>query len=128
MLFNNLIKNEKNKALQSINNEKNKLKNKFGFFPMETVYDSRIEQLFNKILNKIISIYSSINQIRINNYINQENSNKNLFPLKSKILHKTNKYDFPKINREEINGLLHESVNLKFIIFMNVFIINLNIK
>ena len=103
MLFNNLIKNEKNKALQSINNEKNKLKNKFGFFPMETIYDSRIEQLFNKILNKIISIYSSINQIRIINYINQENSNKNLFPLKSKILDKTKKYDFPKINREEID-------------------------
>jgi hypothetical protein len=98
ILFNKLIKNEKNKALQSINNEKIKLKNKFGFFPMETIYDSRIEQLFNKILNKIISIYSSINQIRINNYINEENSNMNILPLKSKTPNKINEYDFPKIN------------------------------
>jgi hypothetical protein len=60
LLFNSLIKNEKNKAIETIKNEKNKLKEKFGFFPLEKIYDYRIEQLFNKILNKIISIYSSI--------------------------------------------------------------------
>ena len=86
ILFNHLIETEKNKALQSIKNEKNKLKNKFGFFPLEIIYDSRIEQLFNKILNKIISIYSSFNQIKINNFINQENSSTNHFPFKSKFL------------------------------------------
>ena len=96
-LFNYLIKNEKNKAMKSIKNEKNKLKSKFGFFPMENIYDSRIEQLFNKILNKIISIYSSLNQIQINNYINKDNSTINLFPFKSK-LHFNNKvYENPDI-------------------------------
>ena len=70
LLFNSLIKNEKNKAIETIKNEKNKLKEKFGFFPLEKIYDYRIEQLFNKILNKIISIYSSINQTKINNFIN----------------------------------------------------------
>ena len=115
ILFNKLIKNERNKALQSINNEKIKLKNKFGFFPMETIYDSRIEQLFNKILNKIISIYSSINQIRINNYINEENSNKNILPLKSKIPNKINEYDFPKINNIEINMNINKNFFHKFV-------------
>ena len=115
ILFNNLIKNEKNKALQSINNEKNKLKNKFGFFPMETIYDSRIEQLFNKILNKIISIYSSFNQIRINNYIHEENSNKNILPLKSKIPNKINEYDFPKISNIEINMNINKNFFPKFV-------------
>ena len=101
ILFNYLIKNEKNKALQSIKNEKNKLKNKFGFFPLEIIYDSRIEQLFNKILNKIISIYSSFNQIQINNYINQENSSINSFPFKPKFLDDKTEYNFSKINNLE---------------------------
>ena len=73
--FNSLIINEKNKAMKSIENSKNKLKQKFGFFPMEKIYDSRIEQLFNKIINKITSIYSSISLTKINNYLNKSNSN-----------------------------------------------------
>ena len=83
-LFNELIKTEKKKAMQNIQNEQNKLKNKFGFFPMETFYNYRIEQLFNKILNKIISIYSSISQVHINNYINQDNSYFNIISNNSK--------------------------------------------
>ena len=83
-LFNELIKSEKKKAMQNIQNEQNKLKNKFGFFPMETFYNYRIEQLFNKILNKIISIYSSISQVHINNYINQDNSYFNIISNNSK--------------------------------------------
>ena len=51
---------------------------------METFYNYRIEQLFNKILNKIISIYSSISQVHINNYINQDNSNFNIISNNSK--------------------------------------------
>ena len=108
-LFNYLIKNEKNKAMKSIKNEKNKLKSKFGFFPMENIYDSRIEQLFNKILNKIISIYSSLNQIQINNYVNNDNSTINLFPFKSK-LHLNNKvYENPDIYNIESDFLLDKN-------------------
>ena len=63
--FNSLVKKEKNKAIQNIENSKDKLKQKFGFFPMEKIYDSRIEQLFNKIINKITSLYSSISLTKI---------------------------------------------------------------
>ena len=73
--FNSMVINEKNKAIKNIDNFKNKLKQKFGFFPMEKIYDSRIEQLFNKIINKITTIYSSISLAKIDNYINKSNSN-----------------------------------------------------
>lgn len=77
--FNSMVINEKNKAIKNIDNFKNKLKQKFGFFPMEKIYDSRIEQLFNKIINKITAIYSSISLAKIDNYINKSNSNNNIF-------------------------------------------------
>ena len=94
LLFNSLIKNEKNKAIETIKNEKNKLKEKFGFFPLEKIYDYRIEQLFNKILNKIISIYSSINQTKINNFINIYDSNNN-----NEICILKGKTDFSKMSK-----------------------------
>ena len=109
-LFNELIKTEKKKAMQNIQNEQNKLKNKFGFFPMETFYNYRIEQLFNKILNKIISIYSSISQVNINNYINQDNSNFNIISNNSKFNENSvsfgeNKFSSKfNINKQNINN------------------------
>lgn len=89
--FNSMVINEKNKAIKNIDNFKNKLKQKFGFFPMEKIYDSRIEQLFNKIINKITTIYSSISLAKIDNYINKSNSNNNNF--------KNKDFKFYEINR-----------------------------
>ena len=89
--FNSMVINEKNKAIKNIDNFKNKLKQKFGFFPMEKIYDSRIEQLFNKIINKITTIYSSISLAKIDNYINKSNSNNNIF--------KNKDFKFYEINR-----------------------------
>ena len=112
-LFNFLIKNEKNKALYSIKREINKLKNKYGFFPMETIYNTKIEQLFNKILSKIISIYSQLNQVNINNYINQENSTINLPSLKDKNINANFYSNFHKNNYK----ILSESnVNQNYIL------------
>ena len=99
-IFNFQIKNEKNNAMESIKKEKNKLKSKFGFFPIETIYDLRIEQLFNKILNKIISIYSSINQAHINNYINQDNSRYNLSNINSRNLFNNSEYNCNDIEND----------------------------
>lgn len=119
-LFNYLIKSEKNKAMNSINTEKNKLKSKFGFFPLETIYDSRIEQLFNKILNKIISIYSSLNEMQINNYINEYNSIKNLFPSKSNFHFQNKESDFQNINCKGTNSyIIKNGINIdenKFVV------------
>ena len=89
--FNSMVINEKNKAIKNIDNFKNKLKQKFGFFPMEKIYDSRIEQLFNKIINKITTIYSSISLAKIDNYINKSNLNNNIF--------KNKDFKFYEINR-----------------------------
>ena len=61
--INSLLEKEKNQAIQNIKEEQNKLKNKLGFFPMENSYNYKIEQLFNKILNKKIDIYSSIKEL-----------------------------------------------------------------
>ena len=93
--FNSLIINEKNKAMKNIENSKNKLKQKFGFFPMEKIYDSRIEQLFNKIINKITSIYSSISLTKIDNYLNKSNSNNNIL--------KNKDFEFYEINETTPN-------------------------
>ena len=114
--FNSLIKSEKNKAIQNIENSKDKLKQKFGFFPMEKIYDSRIEQLFNKIINKITSLYSSISLTKIDNYINKSNSNNNIFKNKDFEFFKinkitTNKYIIAKPN--ELNNNINSS-NKKF--------------
>ena len=110
-LFNFQIKNEKNNAMESIKKEKNKLKFKFGFFPMENIYDLRIEQLFNKILSKVISIYSSINQTHINNYINQDNSDYNLSNIYSRYLFKNNESNFTENNVIE-NDLQMNKINI----------------
>ena len=110
-LFNFQIKNEKNNAMENIKKEKNKLKSKFGFFPMETIYDLRIEQLFNKILNKVISIYSSINQTHINNFINQDNYDYNLSNINSRYLFKNNKSNFTENNDIE-NDLQMNKINI----------------
>ena len=119
-IFNFLIKNEKNKALYDIKKEKNKLKNKFGFFPMETIYDTKIEQLFNKILSKINSIYFSLNHNSINNYINQENStinmptfnDKNIFNNFENNFHKNNKIsNGSSVNQKYKQNLIESSIN-----------------
>ena len=94
--FNYLIKKEKINAIQNIDNCKNKLKQKFGFFPMEKIYDSRIEQLFNKIINKLTSIYSSISLTKIDNYMNKSNSNNNIFKNKDFEFYKNNKITINK--------------------------------
>ena len=108
-LFNFLIKNEKNKALYSIKREINKLKNKYGFFPMETIYNTKIEQLFNKILSKIISIYSQLNQV---NYINQENSTINLPSLKDKNING----NFCNFHKNNYKILSESNVNQNYIL------------
>jgi hypothetical protein len=82
------LEREKNIAIQSIRDEQNKLKNKLGFFPMENNYNFKIEQLFNKILNKKLATYSSIKEIdnlALNNlYKKQKDDEFNLLRYKSK--------------------------------------------
>ena len=82
-----LLEEERNRALQSMKNEQNKLKNTLGFFPMENNYNLKIEQLFNKILNKKISTYSSIKEfdnLILNILKNNQNDNVELWRYKSK--------------------------------------------
>ena len=82
-----LLEEERNRAIQSIKNEQNKLKNTLGFFPMENNYNLKIEQLFNKILNKKISNYSSIkdfDNLILNILKNNQNDNVELWRYKSK--------------------------------------------
>ena len=82
-----LLEEERNRAIQSIKNEQNKLKNTLGFFPMENNYNLKIEQLFNKILNKKISTYSSIkdfDNLILNILKNNQNDNVELWRYKSK--------------------------------------------
>ena len=117
--FNSMVINEKNKAIKNIDNFKNKLKQKFGFFPMEKIYESRIEQLFNKIINKITTIYSSISLAKIDNYINKSNSNINSNK-KFNLVEDLNFFDFWKnrfeneIMRDKNNKLkINETINNK---------------
>ena len=114
--FNSLVKKEKNKAIQNIENSKDKLKQKFGFFPMEKIYDSRIEQLFNKIINKI-------NKITTNKYIiakpNELNNNINSSNKKFNIEEDLNFFDFWKNKYEdeimkEKNNILKVNETIKF--------------
>ena len=82
-----LLEKEKNQAIQNIKNEQNKLKNMLGFFPMENNYNYKIEQLFNKILNKKVATYSSIKEmdnLALKIYVNKENEQTELLRYKSK--------------------------------------------
>ena len=79
-----LLEREKNIAIQSIRDEQNKLKNKLGFFPMENNYNFKIEQLFNKILNKKLATYASIKEIgnlALNNLYNKQKEDNDGFQL-----------------------------------------------
>ena len=79
-----LLEKEKNIAIQSIRDEQNKLKNKLGFFPMENNYNFKIEQLFNKILNKKLATYASIKEIgnlALNNLYNKQKEDDDGFQL-----------------------------------------------
>jgi len=88
--INTLLEKEKNIAIQTIRDEQNKLKSKLGFFPMENNYNFKIEQLFNKILNKKLATYSSIKEIdnlALNNLYNKQKEDDdeyNLLRYKSK--------------------------------------------
>ena len=90
----NCLEQEKKNAIQSIKNEQRKLKNELGFFPMENNYNYKIEQLFNKILNKKISNYSNFKQIYdysyLNNLISNENKNDYMNQLKFKSKYENN--------------------------------------
>ena len=82
-----LLEKEKNQAIQNIKNEQNKLKNMLGFFPLENNYNYKIEQLFNKILNKKVATYSSIKEmdnLALKIYVNRENEQTELLRYKSK--------------------------------------------
>ena len=71
-----MIDKERKKVINNINSEKEKLKNKLGYFPEEDNYNKRIEELFNKIMNKKIAKYTSISP-RKNNIINKDNPDLN---------------------------------------------------
>ena len=48
---------EYQRAITQIRFEQDKLKRALGFFPLEENYNRKIEELFNKILEKKISLY-----------------------------------------------------------------------
>lgn len=56
----NYINIEYNRALSKIRSEQNRLKETLGFFPLEENYNRKIEELFNKILNKKIAMFNSL--------------------------------------------------------------------
>ena len=108
---NNYIKTlldfEKKKAIQSIKNEQNKLKNNLGFFPMENSYNYKIEQLFNKILNKKITAYNSIKEMDnliTNNFIKKENEYIELLKYKSKYEDEKIENSIPNFQNLNINS------------------------
>ena len=90
----NCLNQEKKNAIQSIKNEQRKLKNELGFFPMENNYNYKIEQLFNKILDKKISNYSNFKQINDYSYLNKliynDNQNDYMNQLKFKSKYENN--------------------------------------
>ncbi len=65
----NFIEIEKNRARQLLENGKNILKKNLGYFPLEANYNRKIEELFNRILNKKVIEYNSI---KIGNRNNEE--------------------------------------------------------
>jgi hypothetical protein len=104
--INSLLENEKNQAMESIKNEQNKLKNILGFFPMENNYNYKIEQLFNKILNKKVITYSSIKEmdnLALNAFINKDNDFPQLLKYKSKY-EDENIEDSPNFQQLNINS------------------------
>ena len=56
----NFIEIEKNRARQLLENGKNILKKNLGYFPLEINYNRKIEELFNRILNKKVIEYNSL--------------------------------------------------------------------
>ena len=70
-----LIENEKQKAIDILKSEKEKIENKYGNFLIEDNYNKKIEELFNKITNKKVIKYSSISIN--NNKIDKEKKNEN---------------------------------------------------
>ena len=102
----NLIENEKDQALQAIKNEQNKLKNKLGFFPMENSYNYKIEQLFQRILNKKIATYSSIKEmdILLKNIIDRQNIQMELLRYKSKYEDQDIQDSVPNFQKLNINS------------------------
>lgn len=97
-LIKSLLEQERNKAFESIKNEQNKLKDTLGYFPMEKNYNLKIEQLFNKILNKKIKTYASIkdfDNLVLNKLKNKENNNAELWKYKSKYEDETIENSFP---------------------------------
>ena len=75
-----MIDKENKKVIDNINSEKEKLKNKLGYFPEEVNYNKRIEDLFNKIMNKKLIKYSSISPrnnypLNINKDLNENDFN-----------------------------------------------------
>ena len=56
----NYINIEYNRALSKIRSEQNRLKETLGFFPLEENYNRKIEELFNKILNRKIAMFNSL--------------------------------------------------------------------
>ena len=72
-----MIDKEKKKVINNINLAKEKLKNKLGYFPEEVNYNKRIEELFNKIMNKKIAKYSSISP-RKNSILNINKDNSDI--------------------------------------------------
>ena len=57
----NFFEIEKKRTRQLLENGKNLLKKNLGYFPLEINYNRKIEELFNKILNKKVIEYNSIN-------------------------------------------------------------------
>ncbi len=102
----NLIENERNKAIQAIKNEQNKLKNQLGFFPMENNYNYKIEQLFKKILNKKIATYSSIKEmdILLKKLIDRQNIQIELLRYKSKYEEEDIQDSVPNFQKLNINS------------------------
>ena len=122
-----IIDKEKKKIINNINSEKEKLKNKLGYFPEEVNYNKRIEDLFNKIIDKKIAKYSSISPR--NNYIlnikkdnpdlNENNLNINNNSEKN-LKNNNSKYDNNNNNdRENNNSNNFESNSNNIINFSN---------
>lgn len=103
-----LLEKEKNIAIQNIRDEQNKLKSKLGFFPMENNYNFKIEQLFNKILNKKLATYASIKEIgnlALNNLYNKQKDEEfKLLRYKSKYEEEDIQDSVPNFNNMDVSS------------------------
>ena len=114
----NFIEIEKNRARQLLENGKNILKKNLGYFPLEVNYNRKIEELFNKIINKKVIEYNSIKignrnydeleyQIKKNNILEDEKRIMKELDYKSKYETIENSVpNFEKLDKMSQNSLI----------------------